>query len=379
MSKAKLAITVLILVTILALSLAAGYTLGLKNQSTREPGLDVVAQAWNIILTNHVDKDKLNTTKLSRAAIKGIVAELDDPHTTYLSPEENKLGLSSLEGRFGGIGAQVAVKDKKLTIIAPIPGSPAAKAGIKPGDIILKIGDRSTADMSLAEAVLAIRGPAGTSVKIVIQHQGETEPVEIEIVRAEIDLPSVRFEMKGDIAHIYIAYFSGRTDTELTPVLESLSQQVATGIILDLRSNPGGVLETVIDVASHFIAEGAVVSVRDSQGRFTVRNTKPGKQVIDLPMIVLTDNYSASGSEVLAGALQDHSRAIVAGTRTYGKGSVNTVHTLKDGSGLYVTIARWLTPNGRLIEGGGLAPDTELKLTGDDAINWAIDQLHSRR
>lgn len=380
MSKAKITVILLLFITTLALSFGAGYNVALRNEyhSAASQGPDAVVQAWNLIFANYVERERLNASKLSQAAIKGMVAELGDPHTSYFSPEDYQLGLGALEGKFGGIGAQVAIRDKQLVIIAPIPGSPAAKAGIKPGDTLLKINDRSTAEMSLAEAVLTIRGTKGTSVKLVIRHQGETEPVEMEIIRAEIELPSVRLEMKGDIVYLVIGHFSSRTDAELSTVLAQINPQAATGIILDLRSNPGGMLEAVVDVASYFLREGIVVNVRDNRGQFTGHSVKPGKTVTDLPMIVLVDNYSASGSEVLSGALQDYSRAIIAGTRTFGKGSVNLMYRLKDGSGLSLTTARWLTPNGRLIEGSGLEPNIELKLSGEDAINWAIEELHRR-
>jgi carboxyl-terminal processing protease len=229
--------------------------------------------------------------------------------------------------------------------------------------------------MSLAEAVLEIRGPEGTAVRLLVLHQGDTEPEEIEIIRAKIELPSVRFEMKEDIAYINITHFSKRTSEELSPVLESVIQQMATGIILDLRSNPGGSLEAVVDVASHFLEEGIVVSIVDNEEKQTGLEVEPNGATIGLPMVVLVDNYSASGSEVLAGALQDYGRATIAGAKTYGKGSVNILRQLKDGSGLYVTTARWLTPNGRLIEGEGLYPDYELELVGEDAIQWAIEYL----
>jgi len=233
--------------------------------------------------------------------------------------------------------------------------------------------------MSLAEAVLSIRGPRGTPVTLLVQHQGEPEPEEIEIIRAEIKLPSVHFEMKEDIAYINITYFSGRTDEELSRALRSIDEQGATGIILDLRSNPGGLLEAVVDAASHFLRDGVVVNIRDNQGKLTVRNVRSGKVVTDLPVVVLVDNYSASGSEVLAGALRDHSRATIAGSKTYGKGSVNVVHPLEDGSSLSITAARWLTPNGHLIEGEGLPPDYELEPDREGAIEWAIDHLKGRR
>ncbi|MDI6814493.1 MAG: S41 family peptidase [Dehalococcoidales bacterium] len=373
----KIMLITLILGSILGLSFGAGYALGTRIPSSLGQGLDTVAQAWNIIFHDYVDKDRLDTSPLSQAAIKGMVKALDDPYTSYLDAETYQLALSSFEGKFEGIGAQIAVKDGQLMIIAPIADSPAAKAGIRAGDIILEINGRSASEMSLAEAVLSIRGPEGTSVRLLILHQGETKPEEIEIVRAEIKLPSVHFEMRRDIAYINITYFSERTSDELSPVLQSITQEGAMGIILDLRSNPGGILQAVINVASCFLKEGVVVNVVDNQGKSTTYRVKPNGVASDLPLIVLVDSYTASGSEVLVGALQDHARATIAGTRTYGKGSVNILRQLKDGSGLYITTARWLTPNGRLIEGEGLYPDEEPKLNGEDLIRWAIDYLKS--
>lgn len=376
--KIKIMVITLLAVAVLALSFGAGYTLAGRSRPASGEGLDLVVEAWNLIFDNYVEPDKLDASMLSRAAIEGVTKALDDPYTYYMSPEVSKLGLSNLEGKFGGIGAMVTVKDEQITIIAPIPGSPAAEAGIKAGDVILEIDGTSASGMSLAEAVLSIRGPKGTSVTLLIEHQGEPEPEEIKIIRAEIKLPSVQFEMKGDIAYINITYFSGRTDEELSQAIQSIEEQGATGIILDLRSNPGGLLEAVVDAASHFLREGVVVKVRDSQGEITVRNVRSGKVVTDLPMVVLVDSYSASGSEVLAGALRDHSRATIAGSKTYGKGSVNLVRPLEDGSSLSITTARWLTPNGLLIEGEGLSPDYELEPEKEDAIEWAIDHLKSQ-
>ncbi len=386
--KMKIMVITLLVVVSLALSFEAGYTLGIRPPPSQ--GLDTVEEAWNVIFHDYVDQDRLDATTLSQGAIKGMVEAVDDPYTSYIDAETYQLGVSSLEGKIEGIGAYIGVKDEQLMIIAPIPDSPAAKAGIKAGDVILEIDGKPTAEMSVTEAVLSIRGPKGTSVKLRILHQGETGPEqlgikqwevmeEIEVVRAEIELPSVRFEMKGDIAYINITYFSERTNEELSSALQSITEEAATGIILDLRGNPGGLLDTVVDVASHFLKEGVVVNVVDSQGKQTALTVKPSRVVTDLPLIVLVDSFSASGSEVLAGALQDHARATIAGTTTYGKGSVNILRQLKDGSGLYITNSRWLTPNGRLIEGEGLSPDHELELKGVDAIQWAIDYLKGNK
>jgi carboxyl-terminal processing protease len=234
--------------------------------------------------------------------------------------------------------------------------------------------------MGLFEVILKVRGPKGTSVSLLVLHPDETEPVEIEIIRDEITVESVGFEMKDDIAYIRIHEFNERTNEELSPVLEAINAANASGIIIDLRSNPGGLLSTVVDVTSRFLDEGLlVVSIRDNEGNLEKFKADNQRITTDLPMVVLVDSFSASGSEVLAGALQDHDRATIAGSTTYGKGSVNYLQQLADGSGIYITAARWLTPNGNLIEGEGIAPDVELELVGDEAIQWAIDFLHGIR
>ena len=375
----KIMMITLLLVLSLILSFGAGCALSSRVLPSVEPGLDVVAEAWGIIFQDYVDKDRLDASKLSQAAIEGMVEALDDPYTSYLDAQTYQMSSASLEGKYEGIGAYVGVRDGQLIIIAPIVGSPAAGAGIRAGDIILEIDGSPASEMSLQEAVLHIRGPKGTSVVLLILHEGETEPEEIEIVRAEVEVSSVYFEMRGDIAYINIIHFTERTNAELSPVLESITQEGATGIILDLRSNPGGLLEVVVDVAGRFLEEGIVLYVVDNQGKQTSLLVEPDGVTTELPLVVLVDEHSASGSEVLAGALQDHARATIVGVSTFGKGSVNTLHRLKDGSGLYITTARWLTPEGRLIEGEGISPDYELELEGEDAIQWALDYLKGNK
>ena len=366
----------LLLVVSLTLSFGAGCSVVDRTPPSLEPGLDSIAEAWDLIVKDYVDKDSLDTEALSQAAIRGMIEALDDPYCAYLDVEDYQLSLGDLEGKFEGIGAYVGVdEDEQIMIIAPIAGSPAAEAGIEAGDIIMEVNDRSASEMSLAEVVLNIRGLKGTPVRLLILHQGETEPEEIEIVRDEIVVPSVYFEMKGDIAYIHIAHFSERTGEELSPVMQDMNQEAATGIILDLRRNPGGLLRAVVDVAGYFLEEGVVVDVVDNEGEHTASSVEPGGTTTDLPMVVLVDSYSASGSEVLAGAFQDYGRAVVAGTTTYGKGRGNILHQLEDGSGIYITTARWFTPDGRPIEGEGIVPDYELDFEAEDAIEWAIDYL----
>jgi len=377
--KIKITAIGLALMVGLALSFAAGCAVQSETATDSGHALDVVQEAWDLIFTNFVDRDKLEASTLTAGAIKGMVEALDDPHCAYLAPETYELSVSHWEGKFEGIGAYVGEEEGNLVIIAPIAGAPAEKAGIRAGDIILEVDGKPVSEMSLMEAVLNIRGPRGTTVSLLVLHQGETEPEEIEIVRAEIEIPSVILEMREDIAYIKITNFSERTDNELAAVLKEISQEGASGIVLDLRSNPGGLLSIVVNVTSRFLEDGIVYYMVDSQGEKTATSVKRKSLRTGLPLVVLVDNYSASGSELLAGALQDNGRAIVAGTTTYGKGSVNIPYRLKDGSGLYITTARWLTPSGNIIEGEGIEPDYSLELEGEDAIQWAIEYLKSNK
>jgi carboxyl-terminal processing protease len=370
--KMKIALS-LFLAVIIALAFAAGcFANGVSD--TPKSDFDIVEQAWEIILQDYVENDQIDTAALAQGAVRGMVEALDDPYTSFLDAEAYQLSLTSLEGSFEGIGAYVTIKDEQLMIISPIADSPADKAGIRAGDIILEIDGQPTTGMSLVEAVLLVQGPGGTRVELLVLHEGETEPELISIVRAVIEVPSVDFEMREEFAYIQITEFSERTAVELSAVMKVASQ--ASGIILDLRGNPGGLLDTVIDVAGFFLREGVVVDVVDNEGNHKVYSVRPSGQTTDLPMVVLVDEYSASGSELLAGALQDYGRATVAGTTTFGKGSVDILRRLSDGSGIYITNARWLTPKGRLIEGVGIYPDYEL-VEGEDAIQWAIDYLRA--
>ena len=380
MSKRMKIIIISLLVAVsVVVSFGAGCVLTRQIIPSTDSHLDVIKQAWDIIFSDYVDQSKLYAAKLSQAAIEGMAEAVNDPYTAYIDPQSYQRFVSSLQGEYEGIGATVGIRDNQIIIVAPLPNSPAAEAGIRAGDILLAVNGESTEGLSLEEVVLRVRGPKGTSVRVTVQHQGETTPVELEIVRAEIELTSVSFEMRDDIAYIRFFYFSDRTDSELSPVLERLKQEGATGIVLDLRSNAGGPLDAVVNVASHFLKEGVVTYLVDNKGEETSYPVTRTSVTTDLPLVVLTDNFSASGSEVLAGAVQDYKRGIVAGTTTYGKGSANILYPLQDGSGIYITTARWLTPNRRLIEGKGIEPDYELKLEGDDAIQWAIDYLKGQK
>lgn len=340
---------------------------------------NVLPEVWNIIKNTYVDKKELDAKKVSQGAAKGLVEGLGDPYSSYSNPEMYKRELESLKGRFEGIGATVGMKDKVPTIIAPITGSPAEAANLKSGDKILEVDGKSTNGMSLDDVVLRIKGPAGTTVKLLILHEKAEQPVLVEIVRKEINLTTVSWKIQDNIAYIKLSQFIETTANDLYPALKEIMNKNVAGMVLDLRNNGGGLLNVVIDVAGQFMDGGVVINVIDSDGQKTSLPAKKGGLATKVPLIVLVNEGSASGAEVLAGALQDHNRAKLAGNTTFGKGSVQTIRTLKDGSALRVTVARYYTPLDRPVDGKGLKPDFPLDLKGDELIDWAINYLKSQQ
>ena len=372
-------ISLIVIVSILLLLLAFGAGCLINLGPAPSGGLDVklIEQAWNIINRNYVEPAKIDQTKLSQGAVNGVVQALEDPYSYYLSPEDNKLTQGNFQSSFGGIGATISMnKDRQPVVVGTIENSPSANAGIKNGDIILAVNDKSTEGLAVDQVVMQVRGPIGTTVKLTVLHEGQSAPVDIEIVRAEINPTTVSYRMEGDIAYIKLTNFYERTNAELETALQTLDVKNARGIILDLRDNLGGYVNVMVDIASHFIKEGVIITLRDNQGKTTSQSVNPNGTFTGLPMVVLVNQYSASASEVLSGALQDYHRATIAGTVTYGKGSYDSFYDLSDGSAIYLTVGRWLTPSGREIEGKGITPDQVLSQTGDAAIQWAVDFLH---
>ncbi len=345
--------------------------------------IKAIWEAWNTLVNEHADRDQIDRQKLKEGAIKGMLGVLDDPFTSYLDPETYRLEGASFTGNFEGIGAEVTFTNSRPIIVAPLPDSPAKAAGIRPGDVILAIDGVTTEGKSLQDAILRIRGPKGTSVTIQLRHLGESDPFEVTIVRGVIGVTSVFSNMmEGSIGYIRLAAFNGNSNDDLTKVLKEMKGQGVAGIVLDLRNNPGGLVSSVVDVASNFLDKGLVLYELDGKGRRTDLQVHGNPLMPDLPLVLLVNRFSASGSEVLAGALQDHGRATVVGTRTFGKGSVNLLRGLSDGGGLYFTFAHWYTPNGHLIAGQGLQPDVEVPGNpgprGDPQLDQAVVLLKER-
>ena len=342
-----------------------------------------LAEVWALLEAEHIDGDHLDATALSEGAIRGMVQALDDPYASYLDPQQFEVESQDFKGFFEGIGAQVGMREGRLTIIAPMPDTPAEQAGIRPGDVILEIDGESTVNISLLEAVSRIRGEKGTSVELLVLHLDESNPVPIMVERGVIQLNSARFSMLDNgIGYLRIFNFAENTNDEVKKALEELQEAQGVGLVLDPRNNPGGLLRSVVDVTSQFVDDGLVLYEIDAQGKRTDWKVSSGGKGQDIPMVVLINQFSASASEVLSGSLMDHERATVIGTTSFGKGSVNTLRPLSDGSGLYFTIARWYTPNGTLIEGKGITPQVvvEAMPDGDDDVQLdrAIEILEQK-
>jgi carboxyl-terminal processing protease len=381
MMKLNRTIPTIVLAIALALSFIAGVTYSSLISPNRNGDLpeefDSLIEVWTLIQDSYVNQSAIDTEKIAQGAIDGMLQALGDPYSSYYY---NYSTLEDyLQGSFEGIGATVSKESGQLVVVSPIKGSPAEQAGIKSGDIILEIDGEPTDDLTVTEAVMKIRGPKGTIVTLVIQHEGESTPVEMQIVRDEITEPSIDYKPLSDnIGYIQIAYFADHTVSEFETALNDAIDDECTGLILDLRGNPGGYLDVVADIADEFLDSGIILyEATDSLEIIRDWAANPGGLATDIPLAVLVDGSSASGSEVLAGALQDHGRAVIIGTQTFGKGSVDSTYELQDGSALYLTTARWLTPDKHLIEGIGITPDYEVEFSEEDWDNGIDNQLDS--
>ena len=354
---------------------------------------NLVDEVWQIVNSEFVDRGFNHTDwkvqrqellqqdypneKAAYKAIRQSLESLGDPYTRFLDPQEYEDLTSQTSGELSGIGIQLGIDQEtsKLTVIEPIPNSPAIEAGLKAGDHIVSINGKPTKPMSLEQASAAIKGEVGTEVNLGISRQNEPR-FDVAIARAQIELPSVSYTLKEEqnskVGYIKLDEFSSHAAEQMEKAIADLSNKKASGFILDLRGNPGGLLFSSVEIARMWMKQGAIVSTIDSKGG-NEKFSANGKALTDLPLVVLVDGYSASASEILAGALKENKRAKVVGSRTYGKGTVQSVHSLSNGSGLAVTIARYYPPSGMDINQKGISPDIKVDLTREDRTNLSIN------
>lgn len=349
----------------MALTLLLGFVVGKGWERTGHATetyeeLKTFSEVLTQVQKHYVEEVKVKD--LVQGAIRGMLSTLD-PHSAYMTPDMYKEIQVETKGEFGGVGIQIGIKENRLAVIAPIEGTPAQKAGIRAGDFITKVNDEVTKDLTLMEAVQKMRGPKGTKVSLTIQREGVPEPLVFTLIRDIIRIESVRAKViEGNIGYIRLTQFQESTAKDLSRALKQLREQKVQSVILDLRNNPGGLLTSAVEVSEQFVGPGKlIVSIKGRDGRKDEYVSRAKEQPDDFPMIVLVNEGSASASEIVAGAMQDWGRAVVIGTTTFGKGSVQTILPLADGSGLRLTTAKYYTPKGRSIQSTGITPDIIVK------------------
>ena len=333
-------------------------------------------QAWNIIHTQYLEQP-VDDIALIQGAIKGMMDSLGDPYTAYMNPEEYAEQNAPLQGEYTGIGAWVDTSGDALVFISPMPGSPAEAAGIQPGDIVIMIDGEDVRSVEPDLVLKKILGPEGTLVNITIEREGQDEPIEMEIERAVISIPTVDHELlKNEVGYIRLYSFSANSASEFSSAFTDLLEEGASSLIVDLRSNSGGYVETAVEITSYFIDSGTILI--EEWGDETRDEYLASEEPIDseIPLVVLVDGGSASASEIMAGALQDYDRGTLIGTTTFGKGLIqNWIPLVNDNGAIRVTIARWLTPEEQQIQGNGLTPDIVVEFSEEDIQNAKDVQL----
>lgn len=349
----------------------AGKVLGKYNTSdnvlTQDVNFALFWEVWDTLKKEYVDKDKLNEKEMFYGAIKGMVASAGDPYTVFMDPKIAQEFADDLAGTFEGIGAEIGIRKDVLTVVAPLADSPAEKAGLKAGDKILTIDDMSTAGITVEEAVSKIRGPKDTNVTLAIYREGMEKPTDFTITRKQIIVKSIKTEKRNDGLYVIkINSFNDDTYDLFSRAVAEIIKDKPKGIILDLRNNPGGYLDTAVEIASSWIEDGIIVTEKFSDDKKNEFIAQGRALLKDYETVVLVNQGSASASEILAGALKDHDKAVIIGEKTFGKGSVQTLEDMRDGSVIKITIAKWLTPAGNNINEQGIDPDVVVELSLDD-------------
>lgn len=346
---------------------------------------------WDLLSARFLDKKAIDPQKMLYGAISGMVASLGDPYTVFLPPQQQKSSKDELGGSFEGVGIELGFnKDKRLTVIAPLDGTPAKQAGIKPLDLIVKIDDKDTTNINLPDAVNLIRGSKGSKVSLAILRDNETEPKVFILTRDTIIVKSVNLSFKStqsgkNIAVVKLSRFGERTSEEWKEAISEIVLKKPQALILDLRNNPGGFLDGAVFIASEFLSSGKVVLQENGQQKKLAFDVNREGKLIDIPMIVLINKGSASASEIVAGALQDRNRAKLVGEKSFGKGTIQEAQDLPNNTGIHITVAKWLTPNGRWVnDTNGLDPDVKIEIstvdqedvTKDPQMDKAIELLN---
>lgn len=342
-----------------------------KNEQPPKEAADIDFKlfwdTWNRVSTEYVDKKAIDPQKMYYGAIKGMVSAVGDPYTAFLPPEAQKSSQEELGGSFEGVGLQLGYdKEKRLVVIAPLQGTPAERAGMKAGDFIIKIDDKDTVNITLPEAVNLIRGPKGSKVNLEIFREGDREAKTVSLQRDVIVVKSVEYSAKTTpnnkkVSYIKLSRFGEKTEEEWNKAVSDTLASAPQGVILDLRNNPGGYLDGAVFIGSEFISSGDIVLQEDSKGRKEGYKVDRMGKLLKIPLVVLINKGSASASEIVAGAIQDFKRGKLVGETSFGKGTIQESQELSGGTGLHITKAKWLTPNGRWIHNTGLTPDVTIK------------------
>ncbi len=354
---------------------------GVTNTQARIDNVDfnIFWDAWKAATDKYVDRKMIDPQKMVYGAIEGMVASLGDPYTSFFTPEQSQMLEDDINGSFSGIGAEIGFKKGILTVIAPLKDSPAERTGLRAGDKIVKINDGFTGELSLEEAVTKIRGERGTQVVLNIIREGFTEPRDFTITRDTIRVPLVTMRMEqGNIAYIQLFNFLGDVDQEFQKVARQALGQGAKKVVLDLRNNAGGFLDSAIETASFFIPEGEVVAIEDFGNNGKQRNefrSNGYRYFQNMPVVVLIDGGSASAAEIVAGALKDTRNVPLVGEKTFGKGSVQEVLDLANNTSIKITVAKWLTPSGASIHEQGIEPTVKVEMTAQDREDGNDPQL----